>query len=259
MNRYRPSYTAEEYLILSKRPPFPGECPNCGGKGYYEFRDKRYECELDYDGIHIARKLSDEYTIAGIPIKYQRLIWADLTLQPEAKTEVDEYLEYLENAITNGVGLFIFSKGLGTGKTFIATHILKEAIKSGKKGFYISFFRLLDLHQQEDYNERLKKLNDVELLVIDDVIAGKVSTKQANFYSDTLEKVVRERAHNSLATIITSNLELQEMDEEYERIFSLMADSNIPLKLSSAIDAREHIGWEASARNMLKGEVAPIL
>jgi DNA replication protein DnaC len=261
MNKYPNILTQEEYAELERRSIKSNiPCPTCKGRGKFVWKGEEHECEKDEDRNCIQKKLFLRYELANIPRRYQRLNWNDLTRQPEARATAEDYVEHSENALGLGVGIYIYSKGLGTGKTFIATHILKEFVKQGHKGYYVPFFDILDLYRREPEEREFieSKLLSSPLVVIDDVVKGSVSDKQAEYYRNTLERVVRHRAHNDLPTIITSNLSLRELDDHYGRIFSLSADSLLPLELSSDYDNRKESGLGARAVSLLNGEVPPI-
>lgn len=264
MNQISSILTDEEYAELRRRPGFKDRCPTCNGVGHFSYDGNEYECELDADEIHIQFKLHRLYELANLPLRYQRLNWKDFNLHdaanPEIKIEVDRFVDHKSNAINNGLGLYIHSETLGTGKTFIATHILKECVKAGYKGYYIPFFDILSLYQLHDEEREFieAKMMTSPLVVIDDVTVGVASDKQAAHFSQTLERFVRRRGQNSLSTIITSNLTQKELDRHYNRIFSLSAESMMPLELPGTFDARIELGFGRQYNMMLNGEVPPI-
>lgn len=262
-NRFSSILDEDEYNELSRRvgyTRFKGNCPTCRGTKRFIYKGEDRACEEDSDGVHIQFKLFQRYELANIPQHYQRLDWNDFTKQSEARLTVDDYIAMADNAIDRGVGMYVYSNGLGTGKTFVATHILKEFVKRGHKGYYVPFFDILDLYEREDGEKKFiqSKLKNAPLVVIDDVIAPKVSEKQANFFRDTLERTVRHRQQNGLPTIITSNLTIHELEVCYDRIFSLAANSMIKLKLDDIEDTRIQIGINYRMLDMLNGETPPI-
>jgi DNA replication protein DnaC len=261
MNRYSSIFTPKEYEELARRNLKASmACPTCKGAGKFVWNGVEYDCEKDDDDICIQKKLFLRYELANIPRRFQRLDWSDLVNQPEAKATAEDYIEHSDNALALGVGLYIFSPGLGTGKTFLATHILKEFVKLGHIGYYVAFFDILDLHRREPEDRAFieNKLLSSSIIVIDDVVAATASQKQADHYRNTLERVVRHRAHNDLPTIITSNLTSEQLDDEYDRIFSLMSDSLLPLELDSSSDFRIMAGLANRAKALLNGETPPI-
>jgi DNA replication protein DnaC len=261
MNRYPSTFSQDEYAEMARRNlKVSMACPTCKGTGKFVWNEEEHDCEQDYDQTCIQKKLFLRYELANVPRRFQRLDWSDFVNQPEAKATIEDYIEHSENALALGVGLYIFSPGLGTGKTFLATHILKEFVKQGHKGYYVAFFDILDLYRREPEDRAFieQKLLSSPIIVIDDVVAPTASQKQADHYRNTLERIVRHRAHNDLPTIITSNLTSERLDEEYDRIFSLMSDSLLPLELDSSSDFRITSGLANRAKALLNGETPPI-
>jgi DNA replication protein DnaC len=204
--------------------------------------------------------------LANIPQRYQRFNFdVDFTEQPEAKETVEEYVANIDNAIRSGVGFYVYSPGLGTGKTAIATHIAKSAVRRAYDRvhhtvWFDSFFNLVASPQldRDDKSFIEHKYQATQLLVIDDVTPGRVSQKQEDYFADILERVIRHRAHGSLATIVTTNMTPDELKNSYGRIFSLLSDSCEDLELDSSTDSRISRGVGELMRRSLKGEVAPI-
>lgn len=236
------------------------ECPTCHDTGTYRWNGEDHECEVDFDNKCIQWKLWRRYKLSNIPDRYMRLNWEDITLaQSEAKKLIDSYIKTLPQAVSRGYGLYIYSKTTGTGKTFCATHILKEAAKldRGKvkhRGYFVSFGELLDSYESEWLE---KKMMTTNVLVIDDV-TGYGSPAQEEFYSRTLEKVVRYRSSNDLPTIVTSNLTWEEFALVYPRCFSVLSDSVDEIQLEGGLDYRVLTGVGRTANASHDGEVPPI-
>lgn len=227
---------------------------------------KQVECEEDYDGIHLQQKLFNFYELANIPMRYQRFDFeADFVGQPDAKTEIQQYLDNIDNAILHGAGYYIYSPGLGTGKTAIATQIVKTAVKRvydkiEHTCWFDSFFTLTNLIEFEDEKRRFleRKFLDSHLLVIDDVTKGGASARQNAYFGDALERVIRHRAHSSLSTIVTTNMTPDDLQKSYDRIFSLLSDSCYNLELDSTVDARIGRGVNLVMNNIRLGEISPL-
>jgi DNA replication protein DnaC len=97
----------------------------------------------------------------------------------------------------------------GTGKTFIACALGHRGCVEGHRALYYyapKFFRALEIaHADGSLIQLLKKLARVRLLVIDDLGAASVTTKQ---YRDLLE--VLDDRQGQGATLITSQLPVEE-------------------------------------------------
>lgn len=119
----------------------------------------------------------------------------------------------------------LFYGDTGVGKTFLTHCIAKELLDQGHSVLYLSAIDLFDLfsryafdHDSEtDYREAFSQILDCELLIIDDL-----GTELSNTFTNSrLFYCINERINAGLSTIISTNLNLQELMNTYsERIFS---------------------------------------
>lgn len=242
MNRYSSILTPEDSDRLNARKSFSrfnGKCPTCDDTGEFAYNGHINKCEKDFDGVCIQKKLFMRYELANIPYRYQRFDWDEFDTQPEARCEIEKYISNLDNSIKTGIGIYIHSKGLGTGKTLIACHILKEAIKQGYKAYFCQFFDLVNISDDKIGRNLLEnQLFNCDIICIDDVVNSKISEKQSDFFRYMLEKVIRDRVHNAMPIIMTSNLNSEKLLKEYDRVFSLLVSSCYTIELDSSFDYR---------------------
>lgn len=260
VNKYSSIFEPAEYAELESRVSYRkyGDlCPTCRGLGYYEYKGEKHECEKDYDGICIQRKLFLRYELANIPLDYHRIDWADFDTQPEAKQCIEAYVNNLDNAIDKGLGLYVNSTGLGTGKTLIGCHVLKEAVKGNNRAYFCQFMDLVNI-TNDHYQKIEDKLLNSDIVCIDDIVSSSISVKQNDLFKYLLEKTIRHRVHNEMSIIVTSNLESDEFLKAYDRVFSLLMSSAFEIKLKSSIDyRRDFLATEIDALLRSK-EIAPI-
>lgn len=260
MNRYSSVFSPEQYSELESRVSYKkygDQCPTCKGTGYYEYNGTTFECEKDYDGICIQRKIFLRYELANIPLDYHRIDWNHFETQPEAKASIEAYVNNLDNAIEKGLGLYVNSIGLGTGKTLIGCHVLKEAVKNNHRAYFCQFMDLVNI-SSDCYQKIEDKLLNSDIVCIDDIVSSNISTKQSDLFKYLLEKTIRHRVHNEMSTIVTSNLESEEFLKAYDRVFSLLMSSAFEIKLKSSIDyRRDFLATEIDALLRSK-EIAPI-
>jgi len=260
VNLYSSVFEPEEYSELRSRVSYRkyGEsCPTCKDTGTYEYRGESHECKKDYDGICIQKKLFLRYELANIPLDYHRIDWADFNTQPEAKKSIDAYVNNLDNAIDRGLGLYVNSSGLGTGKTLIGCHVLKEAVKSGKKAFFCQFVDLVSF-SSDCYKKIESKLMNSDIVCIDDITKSHISNKQNELFRDFLERTIRHRAHNEMSTVVTSNLESKDFLLAYDRVFSLLMSNSFEVKLESSFDYRRDFMAAEIEDILTSKDVAPI-
>lgn len=110
-----------------------------------------------------------------------------------------------------GLGLYLWSKIRGTGKTFLASCICNELM--AEKHMVTKFVSVSELIK---INEDAKKQNyekhpidvlcDCTLLVLDDL--GQQKTGE-NYLDDILFRIIDYRYQHKLVTIVTSNIELK--------------------------------------------------
>lgn len=260
MNRYSSVFTPEQYEELRSRVShrkYKGICPTCKDSGFYQHAGKTHECEKDFDGICIQKKLFLRYELANIPMDYHRIDWIGFETQPEAKASIEAYVNNLNNAIERGLGLYVNSIGLGTGKTLIGCHVLKEAVKLGHSAYFCQFMDLVNI-TSDRYKKLEEKLLHSDIVCIDDIVASQISVKQNDLFKYLLEKTIRHRVHNEMSIIVTSNLESEDFLKAYDRVFSLLMSSAFEIKLRSSVDYRRDFLASEIEAMLTTEEIAPI-
>jgi DNA replication protein DnaC len=260
MNLYSSVFEPAEYAELESRVSYRkyGDlCPTCKGTGHYEYRGETHQCEKDYDGVCLQRKLFLRYELANIPLDYHRINWNDFETQPEAKESIEAYVNNLDNAIEKGLGLYVNSIGLGTGKTLIGCHILKEAVKNRHTAFFCNFMDLVNI-TNDHYQKIEHRLLNSDIVCIDDIVTSSISNKQNDLFKSLLEKTIRHRVHNEMSIVVTSNLECEDFFRAYDRVFSLLMSSAFEIKLKSSIDYRRDVLSVGIDALLLSKDIAPI-
>ncbi len=234
------------------------KCPVCLGTGKYRYLGVEYDCPDDDYG-HIMLRLAKLYWLHNIPLQYQDLIWDEYP-HPVAKDVVERYLANFELLRLSGAGLIFTSKDLGVGKTWGATHVLKERVKQGTDGWFANFFEVKGYYDIVDDAERsykIRRVQEAELLVLDEVVKP-YTEAQKRFYSDKLEELIRPRQNANFPTIITTNMTLDELDDTFPRVFSLIFANGIDIELQG-VDARTNgTVWKKTSELKMNGETRPI-
>lgn len=122
---------------------------------------------------------------------------------------VQRFLANIRKVVREGFGLYLWSKQSGTGKTMIASSLLKAAARKGYSGVMINTAEintaLFDKTAFDSQETLLERLQSVHLLVIDDL--GKEFLGKSDFLRTTIENILRQRSQCKYgSTIITSNL-----------------------------------------------------
>ena len=195
------------------------ECRGCGRR--YPIRNEEYNrymayCESCRDEAikEEARRLADEMIIREIPAKYRNL-------------DVDrpERIKLLEDALRKGQGLYI-QGGVGTGKTVFAAVFARRLICQGCEVMWRSYpdliMELQDAYRAEKSSYAIAKAaaEFPGWLILDDLGAEKATdfVRQITYY------ILNEREQQLRSTVITSNLQLGEIDAAiHPRISSRIA------------------------------------
>ena len=207
--------------IINQECPFKDECNHidCG-----TFCQKLYKCNYYFEGALIPKDKRFKTPLRvdnnGNDTK------AFITLSKTEKT--------IEDFITNGNNLYIYSKNVGNGKTSWALRLVREYINKVwyKKDvepialfIHVPAFLLelkASLNKESDYvTHILNNVKNCDLVVWDD-IGNKAGTV---FETDYLLSLIDSRINNNKSNIYTSNLNQAELHEAlgdrlYSRIFN---------------------------------------
>lgn len=214
-------------------------CRICNKSGTFRTRSfsedvRTYRCNcIEQWRLHMF------FLNAGIDLKYQRLSWRDAVgVAAEDREAVEDYRTHLDGYLDNGVGLTLYSSTFGTGKTMMATLLLKQALLAGHDGYFTRFNKMLDSYTASwrDDDQRLwftRRIRNAKVLVIDDV--GKENDARYGVVDSMMDEVIRQRVAACLTTWITLNLSVEEMKRRYPSSLSdLLTESNIHLTLKTA-------------------------
>lgn len=222
------------------------KCPTCGGTGWetYEAPDENgnlceYARRCTNPNCGKAQADRNERAIrSGIPSTfnhnvflkdfdwgiYEELSGVSYKLEKKQrliKSFVDDFTAWeLE-----GMGLYIYSKPKGSGKTFLACCLCNEIIN--KYAVNVRFTRCADLLDNAKEETVINGLISARVLVLDDL--GQKGTGLA-WFDDVLFKIIDARYLSHRPTIITSNIHPSELGVD-ERTVDRINDSEITLEL----------------------------
>lgn len=250
---------ARLYAVHKELKASPDDyCPTCLKKGYYYWPDKNTRVECD---CKQQLQYYKHYLNAGIGALYQRLSWEDYNFPDEdLEQTVDTYIENAEKMIANGIGIILMGD-IGTGKTLLATLILKEMQKAGYSVYSTTFAGMIEQFtagwnsdlEKTFFLERVRKS---EVLLIDDI--GKEYKTKNGLGSSTFDMVLRGRVQEGRPTFITTNLDFDDMEEGYgSAILSLLKETSLPMEISGN-DFRKTAG-ERKVQEILLGLTRPIV
>lgn len=210
------------------------ECPDCKDTGYIDGQKchcfKQAMITLLYEQSNIREMLRTENFHA---LSYEYYEGEDLS---RFKNAVKTCQNFIKNFNSDYHNLFFYGT-VGTGKSFLSGCVAKELIESGHSVIYFSATGLFDLLSKNsfDYKNRdelrdtYADLYQCDLLIVDDL--GTELTNQ--FVTSQLFALLNERHMGKKATIISTNLSLEELRNRYsDRIFSRITSNYEICKLS---------------------------
>lgn len=170
----------------------------------------------------------------NIPYKYHGMTLEALDAPGIQRTKYlikKEYIDNIKEKMDAGYGIYLWSKGMGTGKTSLGCIILKEAVKLGKSAYYMNLEECVNLlasgwHDDKSRREYEKIVLGSDLLLIDDLGGVEVETRNnTQLLHTTFVSLFKKRSNDLLPTIITSNLSPTELEEKYgKRLYSVFLE-----------------------------------
>jgi DNA replication protein DnaC len=208
-------------------------CKKESRNGETTFRVRQGEEIVTYDCSCIAQwRLSRWMLNSGIDLQYQHYSWDNVnTVDMMAKKIVLEYLDSSLALVEKGVGLTLWSKDVGSGKTLLVTMLLKGLIAMGHEGYFTQFNDMVNQHTAgwADQEERAwfdARIRNAGVLVIDDI--GRENKGRSHIIEEMFDTVIRARDQACKPTFITTNYTPDEMKQGYGlNLLSLLSGKNI--------------------------------
>lgn len=209
-------------------------CTDCQDTGYVHGKKchcfKQMEITLLYEQSNIQEIIAKENFST---LSYQYYEGEDLTRFQNAVNICKNFVTGFHNNYQN---ILLYGM-VGTGKSFLSGCIAKELLSQGYSVVYFSANSLFenlsryafDTKSKEALYNFTKDLYNCDLVIIDDL--GTEVTN--NFVASQLFSLLNERHLRQKSTIISTNLNLVEVQERYsERIFSRITSNYSICKLT---------------------------
>lgn len=203
------------------------DCPDCQDTGYINgqkchcFKQAVIDLLYEQSGIHDMLREENFDTLS-----YDYHEGEDLVI---FKKNVNTCKKFVNSFPTDYDNLFFYGT-VGTGKSFLSGCIARELIEKGCSVIYFSaagLFEtlsrsLFDYKNKDEFHSLHEDLYGCDLLIIDDLGTECINNVTASqFFS-----LLNERHLNKKATIISTNLFLEDIQNRYsERIFSRIIDN----------------------------------
>ena len=215
-------------------------CPDCKDTGYLEsgikchcFRQK--ELNILYSQSNIKNAICNE-NFDTFSYDYYSQSYIDPATGKSALTNIKNAVKVCKDFISNFEAqrdnLLLYG-ATGVGKTFLTNCIAKELLDKYHSVIYISAIQLFDLLAEESFSRNkdsffTEDILNCELLIIDDL-----GTELRNSFTvSSLFNCLNERLLRQRSTIISSNLSLEDLQNEYnDRLFSRILGNYKILKI----------------------------
>lgn len=232
-------------------------CPRCKGSGWIvvrkvtELSKQLYKSDVGIDCAEPCpycnggekKIVEDIRERSNIPATYydasiEHFKW-DIYLDEKGQpVDTSMQRKFVESFIANfekwqekGIGLYIYSKVRGTGKTYLASCICNSLMVKYKIATkFVSAGDLINLSKQEPRQgekNAIEVMCECKVLVLDDI--GQKTTGE-DWMNDLLFKIIESRYQKKLITLFTSNMKCNELRVD-DRISSRIdkISQNIPL------------------------------
>ena len=206
-------------------------CRDCRDTGYMDGKKchcfRRMEIEILYDQSNIRERLEKE-NFDTLSMEYYDRETVDgktgMTVYEYMSMVIEECRAFVES-FEEEKGSILFTGNTGCGKTFLSSCIARELIRRCYSVFYLTATDLFDIlsdsrfgnREEEEAKDRAAYILDCDLLIIDDLGTELINT----FTVSQLFYCVNERLNRKKGTIISTNLTLNQMRDEFtERVTS---------------------------------------
>ncbi len=218
-------------------------CSDCKDTGY--INNKKCHCfkqaivDFVYSQSNIKSILEKE-NFNNFSLDYYPKTFIDKNLQISAYDNIKRVVSIVKNFINtfdSSYNNLLLYGNTGVGKTFLSNCIAKELLDKAYTVIYLTSFQLFDILEKNKFNkwdedenisEQFDYILDCDLLILDDL-----GTELNNsFIISQLFLCINERYLRQKSTIISTNLSLANLNEQYtERIFSRISSNYTMLKI----------------------------
>lgn len=246
------------YLDFPKLQKGPeSSCPTCGGHKNYFWKGEVHDCNCA-----MQLQLHKHYLVSGIGVTYQRLDWEDYEGNQGIVEQINKYLDGHENFVGRGIGL-LMSGSYGSGKTMLATLLLKELIKKGYRCMSTTFANTVEsftagwksVDEQRHFRD---KFVNSDVLLLDDL--GREFKSKSALNETTFDNLIRTRVQGGRPTLITTNLSMDQLQDGYGgAVMSLLREVCLEYNFPDEVEDFRPQSQKRALEELRRGEVRPIV
>lgn len=195
------------------------ECHNCDGSGF--LKDENNNIILQEDKRCVCH-YQDKLLHANIGMDYWSINQQNFEGSSLDLKKVQPYLDDIEILKETGRGLYLYSPGFGSGKTSLASMLLKKVLfTTPYSALFIPFSDLVIINTRymlstfdTIINDKVDAIRNADFLVIDDI--GKEYDNNKDNGRATLNSILRFRDMWHKPTIYTANIPL---DDNFPKLY----------------------------------------
>lgn len=247
----------QKSLVDYVEPPAP-ECPLCGDTGYHEWEEVHRGIVYQYAEECICRKRARQIKrleMSNLPdTKRMRLdtYRTEEEWQERALKYARAFTKWMPATSDDAPPWFFIGGQPGSGKTHLCTGICVELISQGHAVMYQIWAdlaeELKENRNRESFRSQMKRLQEVDILYLDDFLRGNVSHSSL----ELAWEILNGRYNKRRRTIISSEHFIQEIiDRDHAlggRIHEMTRGYHVPIKRDAGRDQRtkggEQIGLQ---------------
>lgn len=215
-------------------------CRNCNDTGYAE-NGQYCSCLTKLVAFHAVEDMHEQSQIRLCTFEEFSLeYYKDHACYADMKKILDACQKYAFNFSQHSPSMLFFGN-VGTGKTHLSLSIVSEVLKKGYHVIYDSVGNLLTKIENEHFRNSnpeistLKLLLNTDLLVLDDL----GTEFDSSFALSVIYTIINTRINKNLPTIISTNLDQDEITNIYEKRITSRLFAVYDVKKFNGIDIRQ--------------------
>lgn len=223
------------------------DCPICHDTGIVDGRTcscfKQAGIRLLYEQSRLENVLNNEnFETFDLSLFSNEPIDNNTRFSPRdyAKQAYDYARQFVDN-FKNDSGNICLMGQTGVGKTFLSNCMAKALMDKGVSVLYFTASELFEILREntfertEESHDNAKLISECELLIIDDLGAG----MNNSFISAQLFQCINNRLIGGKSTVISTNLSLSELRDEYSERLTSRIISNYKILMLYGEDLRQ--------------------